>query len=48
MSLTQWSGVLLQKLVVPQIVKKFSHLMEEESSLSYLQKLDIGPYIKPD
>jgi len=44
MCLTPWSGVIIEKLTVTQLVKIFSHLMEVKGSLPYSP----GPYPEPD
>jgi hypothetical protein len=48
--LTQWSRVLLEKLMIIQLGKKFvsSPFMELEGSLSCSQQLATGAYPEPD
>jgi hypothetical protein len=46
--LPPWSTVLLEKLTVSQLVKKFPTFMEHESSLPYSQEPATGPYPEPD
>jgi hypothetical protein len=45
MTLTPWSTVLLEKLIVSQLVEKNTAVSETEDSLSYLQE---PSYPEPD
>jgi hypothetical protein len=47
-TLTPWSRVLLEKLTVTQLVKKFPPSMKPESSLSCSQEPTAGYYPEPD
>jgi len=46
-SLTSWSRVLLEKLIVPHLVKNYPTFMEPKSSLPYFQKSVTEPYPEP-
>jgi hypothetical protein len=41
-----WSRVILTKITVAQLVKKFSAFAEPEGSLLYSQQPSTGPYTK--
>jgi hypothetical protein len=45
--LAAWSRVLLEKLTVSQLVKKFSHFMETKVSLQHSQLPATCPYPEP-
>jgi hypothetical protein len=42
-----WNIVLLQKLIVIQVVKKFMEIMEPEGSLPWSQETTSGTYCEP-
>jgi hypothetical protein len=46
-SLTTWSRVLLEKLIITQLVKKFP-FTEPKGSLLYSQEPTTGPFPQPD
>jgi hypothetical protein len=46
--LTPWSTVLLEKLTVSQLVKKFPAFMKHKGSLPHSQMPATRPYPEPD
>jgi hypothetical protein len=43
-----WSGVRIDKLIVPQLVNKSPSFMDPEGFVPFSQESDTGPYSEPD